>query len=99
MCVCVCVCVFVCVCVCARARLTILRPCDDDGQLWMEADTGDILGMTFQGLDTGLVLENRKEELLLWHYKHFSFLFIDIMIPLKPLWYKAWLFLPGNPRS
>ena len=34
----------------------ILRPCDDDGQLWVEADGADIVPMALERLDAGLRL-------------------------------------------
>lgn len=41
--------------------LTVLWSSDDDRQLWVEANTGDILSMTLQSLNTGLILQHRQQ--------------------------------------
>jgi len=53
--------------------LTVLGPCDDDGQLRMEADAGDVLSMAFQGLDTRLVLKDTQEK---WCYYHIPYILL-----------------------
>lgn len=40
--------------------LTILWSSDDDGQLRVEANARDILGMTLQSLNTSLILQHRQ---------------------------------------
>lgn len=46
---------------------TILWSSDDDGQLWVKANTRDVLGMALQSLNTGLILKHPKK-----NRKHFN---------------------------
>lgn len=43
-----------------KHKITVFGAGDDDGQLWMEADTRHVLSMSFQCLDTGFILKERK---------------------------------------
>lgn len=72
--------------------LTILWSSDDDRQLWVEANTGHILSMTLQSLNTGLILQYREQKNNFVELKKcWKFILSEYLIMT--------IFKPGNPRS